>query len=225
MTEPFKDAHISFEKQKTINESKPPTENESPPAAQDAQKSKMAALAASQAISDSKQYQAPNSLDLFALETRARRTIGELIRPIIQELDSDRRKVAEVSSKQDRVNQRLMSIEYILGLSETKPKIFEDLEDKIANNKALIAENANETSYRLELMQQTMSALDSDMKSCVADMKSLDSLIRMRDTETAESNKAVELLKIKLNQETNRIEDMINNLGFTFNNKLTSFEA
>lgn len=118
-----------------------------------------------------------------------------------------------------------MSIEYILGLSETKPKIFEDLEDKIANNKALIAENANETSYRLELMQQTMSALDSDMKSCVADMKSLDSLIRMRDTETAESNKAVELLKIKLNQETNRIEDMINNLGFTFNNKLTSFEA
>ena len=83
VTEPFKDAHISFEKQKTINESKPPTENESPPAAQDAQKSKMAALAASQAISDSKQYQAPNSLDLFALETRARRTIGELIRPII----------------------------------------------------------------------------------------------------------------------------------------------
>ena len=45
-----------------------------------------------------------------------------------------------------------MSIEYILGLSETKPKIFEDLEDKIANNKALIAENANEASYRLELM-------------------------------------------------------------------------
>ena len=46
-----------------------------------------------------KHYEAPNSLDLFALETRARRTIGELIRPIIAELDEDRRKVAEVNSK------------------------------------------------------------------------------------------------------------------------------
>lgn len=54
-----------------------------------------------------KQYQAPDSLDLFALETRARRTIGELIRPIINELDEDRRKVAEVNSKQDRINIRL----------------------------------------------------------------------------------------------------------------------
>ena len=43
---------------------------------------------------EEKQYLAPDSLDLFALETRARRTIGELIKPIIAEIDNDRRKVA-----------------------------------------------------------------------------------------------------------------------------------
>ena len=43
---------------------------------------------------EEKQYTAPDSLDLFALETRARRTIGELIKPIIAEIDNDRRKVA-----------------------------------------------------------------------------------------------------------------------------------
>ena len=44
-------------------------------------------------------FSAPETLDLFALETRARRTIGELIRPIVNELDTDRRRVAEVISK------------------------------------------------------------------------------------------------------------------------------
>ena len=43
---------------------------------------------------EEKSYSAPDSLDLFALETRARRTIGELIKPIIAEIDNDRRKVA-----------------------------------------------------------------------------------------------------------------------------------
>lgn len=58
------------------------------------------------------------------METRARRTIGELIRPIITESDTDRRKVAEVSSKYDRIISRLNQLEYSLGLSDTKPKLF-----------------------------------------------------------------------------------------------------
>ena len=43
-------------------------------------------------------YQAPAELDLFAMETRARRTIGELIKPITVEIENDRRKVAEIHS-------------------------------------------------------------------------------------------------------------------------------
>ena len=39
-------------------------------------------------------YQAPHQLDLFALETRARRTIAELIKPIVNAADNDRREVA-----------------------------------------------------------------------------------------------------------------------------------
>jgi len=54
-----------------------------------------------------KQFQAPAELDLFAMETRARRTIGELMKPIIVELDNDRRKVAEVDATQLRINSRL----------------------------------------------------------------------------------------------------------------------
>ena len=86
-------------------------------------------------------FMAPETLDLFALETRARRTIGELIRPIVIELDTDRRTVAEVISKQERINQRLGNLEYALGLNDSKPKVFEEIENTLAEIKAEMAVN------------------------------------------------------------------------------------
>ena len=41
------------------------------------------------------------------METRARRTIAELIKPIAVELEADRRNVAYVTSNQERINARL----------------------------------------------------------------------------------------------------------------------
>ena len=69
-----------------------------------------------------------------------------------------------------------------------------------------------------------MERLDRDMASCVADMKSLDSLIKMRVAETAQAIKNMDALKHTLKSETNRIEDIINNLDFKISNKLTIFE-
>ena len=66
-------------------------------------------------------YDVPGTLDLFALETRSRRVIGELMRPIIAEQSEDRRKVAGVTSNQERINKRLSQLEYTLGLSDTRP--------------------------------------------------------------------------------------------------------
>ena len=39
---------------------------------------------------------APNAMDVFAIETRSRRVIGELINPIMTEIDEDREKVAQL---------------------------------------------------------------------------------------------------------------------------------
>ena len=86
------------------------------------------------------------------METRARRTIGELIRPIVNELDSDRRRVAEVISKQDRINARLGNLEYALGLNDKKPKVFEDIENTLAEIKADIAVNRNQAEYRVTVV-------------------------------------------------------------------------
>ena len=111
-----------------------------------------------------------------------------------------------------------------MGLNESKPKVFEDLEDKIADVKASVAQNKDESEYRDNLMEQRMETLDRDMKLCVTDMKSMESLIKMRDAETARSNKIQDEVQMTLNKEIGRLENLLSNLEFRLSNSLTGFE-
>ena len=77
------------------------------------------------------------------METRARRTIAELIRPIVSSQAEDRRRVEEMTSKQDRLNYRVGQLEYALGLNDSKPKVFEDIENELADLKSEVAVNKN----------------------------------------------------------------------------------
>jgi hypothetical protein len=75
---------------------------------------------------------APHALDIFAIETKSRKAIGELIRPLNQEMERDRVTVAGFIIKSDEFIERLDKIEYILGLDSKKPQVFVDIENKIA---------------------------------------------------------------------------------------------
>ena len=141
---------------------------------------------------EAKQYQAPESLDLFSLETRARRTIGELIKPIVQESDNDRRRVAEVISKQDRIGQRLAALEYSLGLTDTRPKLFQEIDNKIADIRALIAENKNDGDFKQGINDQRLDKLEIDGRQMQSDFKAVQNLTQMRDVENKRSNQLVE---------------------------------
>ena len=50
-----------------------------------------------------KSYIGPQDLDLFAIETKSRRTISELIKPIMTDMEQDRRKTAEAYLRLERV--------------------------------------------------------------------------------------------------------------------------
>ena len=68
-----------------------------------------------------RQYMRPQDLDLFAIETKSRRTIGELIKPIMTDMEQDRRKTADAYVKMERILERLGRIEYSMGLNNQKP--------------------------------------------------------------------------------------------------------
>ena len=107
-----------------------------------------------------KMYDTPASLDLFTLETRARKTIAELIKPIQIEADTDRSKVAKMTVKHDNVLKRLTKIEFILNLNSQKPKVFEDIDNAIAAIKSDIAINKSEAEFQVDLSNTKNLALE-----------------------------------------------------------------
>lgn len=111
-----------------------------------------------------------------------------MVRPLITERDEERRKVAEICSKQDRINQKLRQIEYTLGLDANKPQVFEEIENKVAEIKADFAIYASETNHQVALCDQRVEKVERDMHSCETDMKLFKSLMNMRDKQTAEVN-------------------------------------
>ncbi len=50
-------------------------------------------------------------------------------------MDQDRKIVAEFSVKIDNFIERILKLEYVLGLVGIKPQVFQDLENKIADIK------------------------------------------------------------------------------------------
>ena len=65
------------------------------------------------------------------METRARKTLHNLVLPIYDQISSERQVRAEMEVKYDKVLNRLMKLEMLLGASNKKPKMIEDVEEMI----------------------------------------------------------------------------------------------
>lgn len=68
-------------------------------------------------------------LDLYALETSCRKMINDLINPILTKLSSDREIVVSSNFRNASLENRLSKVEYSMGLSENKPRVFEEIKD------------------------------------------------------------------------------------------------
>lgn len=141
------------------------------------------------------------------------------------ELDSDRRRVAEVISKQDRIFDRLGQLEYTLGLQDSKPKVFEDIENTMAEMKAEIATNKNEAEFRVTCCDQKLETLERDVKEACTNMKALESLNHMRDTETKRANETIEQMKFDQSAQLTKMSTTISNFEFRISNQLSLFET
>ena len=103
---------------------------------------------------------------MFALETKARKVIGELMRPVNQEMEFDRRVVAEFAVKVDGFIKRLEQIEYALGLQGCKPQIFEDIDNKISDmqaentvSKKILQDEINMQNSKIDLLKTNFAEI------------------------------------------------------------------
>ena len=97
------------------------------------------------------------------------------------DLEMDRRAVATVQAEQNRIYQRLAQLEYVMQMSENKPKAFEMIDNKLADMRADMAQNQNEALYRVGCCDNKIEALTRDVKSALADIKSMESMLKLRD--------------------------------------------
>ena len=70
-----------------------------------------------------------SEINQFENDSRNRRMVAELMRPVIEDADIDRRKVVTLDMKYQNFINRLERMEFLFGVGETKPKIFETIDD------------------------------------------------------------------------------------------------
>ena len=75
-------------------------------------------------------------------------------------------------------------LEYTLGLNDSKPIVFEEIDDKIADMKSSIEVNKTDVIGRMEMIDSDTEKLTREVKHVVSEMDVLTSLMTMRDQET-----------------------------------------
>ena len=71
-----------------------------------------------------REYVSPHELEFFELETKVRKLISEIMQPVLNDMDEDRRSVRSILAGEERIETRVKQLEYITGITETKPKVF-----------------------------------------------------------------------------------------------------
>jgi len=71
-----------------------------------------------------KRFEAPAELDFFVLETKARKVIAELMAPIFEDMNEDRKLLLGLKIHQDRSDGRIKRLEQVNGLEGEKPIVF-----------------------------------------------------------------------------------------------------
>lgn len=77
----------------------------------------------------------PLELDLFALEMKTRKTIHDLVAPMVDRMNSERQRLAVFNERAGLIESRLSQLEHICDVRGTKPKIFELIQNEFAEGR------------------------------------------------------------------------------------------
>ena len=162
---------------------------------------------------------------MFALESKSRKTIGALVQPLLGARDADRRQMAELAVKQERVSERLRKIEYAVGLSNEKPQVFVDIDNEFAEMKVNRALDRTDAQYAVDLVHQKAMSQERDQMAFKAQLSSLEALIHMRDQTLEELNERTYDIQKRVSEEVGRLERASSNLDFKVNNSIANFSS
>ena len=74
-------------------------------------------------------------LDLFGIEVKSRKMIHDLINPLVERMNEERAQMTGYNERAKNIEERLISLECMNGITEIKPKIFQDIFNEFAEIK------------------------------------------------------------------------------------------
>lgn len=77
----------------------------------------------------------PIELDLFGIEVKSRKMIHDLINPLVEKMNEERAMMAAYNERAQGMEERMVKLECMNGITEVKPKIFQDIDNEFADMK------------------------------------------------------------------------------------------
>lgn len=107
------------------------------------------------------------------METKVRRMLHSLVLPIYTQIEGERNVRAEMQAIYEKLMERLETVEQLLGSSNNKPKMIEDIENEMALIRCNHAEFETEIRNDLKLTKQEFSRLKQLMDDQTIQMKAV----------------------------------------------------
>lgn len=93
-------------------------------------------------------------IDLFAMETRARKTLAGLVAEINEQISGEQQKRAEIQIYNQGLCKRILKLEEFIGAVNNKPKEIVDLENKMSDMRAAGVYHQTLVDGRLDMFEQ-----------------------------------------------------------------------
>ena len=101
-----------------------------------------------------------SEIDLFGMETRARLKLNDLVQPIIEQVEGERKVRAQMEVMYNRLMARLSGVEKILGSVQGKPKMIEDLENRMVELRSELFLKVAECELHVKECKQETNRLE-----------------------------------------------------------------
>lgn len=105
-------------------------------------------------------------LDMLILENTARKSIYDLIQPIINRSQYDRQQVHALLKRSENTEQRLKELEYVMNISEEKPAIFEKIFNEIADQEVNIKKSENNLASKIDTLEKNIIKINEVAINC-----------------------------------------------------------
>lgn len=99
----------------------------------------------------------------------------------MNDMDEDRKIARQIQAEECRLVERLKQLEYVTGLTETKPQVFVDIDNALINLKIQMGQEMGAALSDLKVSVERGYIVESKVIDCERTVHSLEKLIKTRD--------------------------------------------